>query len=43
MTQTVTLTLTEGEEALANAWARERGLDAPEEVVRALLRDADRH
>jgi hypothetical protein len=37
---TITLTLTEEEEALITTLARERGLDAPADVLRALLHDA---
>jgi hypothetical protein len=36
---TVTLTLTDEEEALLAALARERGLSAPADVLRALLRE----
>jgi hypothetical protein len=37
---TITLTLTDEEEALVETLARERGLDAPADVLRALLHDA---
>lgn len=37
---TITLTLTEEEELLVATLARERGLDAPADVLRALIHDA---
>jgi hypothetical protein len=37
---TVTLTLTEEEAALVETLARERGIDDPADVLRALLHDA---
>lgn len=39
-TRTVTLTLSEDENALIEALARERGLSAPADVLRTLLREA---